>query len=364
MDSTPKYRLVLQHLLQQIQGGELRAGQRLDSENELSAAFGYSRQTIRQALNGLERMGLIARVRGSGTYVTAPPPAAGTGGKTMSVLVVTTYLDDYIFPSIIKGIEGILKENGYAMRLSISYSRTWDEADALRSALQAGVDGIILEPAKSALPPVNLPLYQEIARRAIPCVCINAGIPAAHFPVVAPDDHAAGHLAASHLADHGHTRIAGIFKSDDLQGHLRYAGFCAAMRQRGIRVDESHILWYTTEDQHLFSGPYHETVLQRLAGCTAVVCYNDAIAIALMALLKRGGAAVPQDCSLISFDNSDLAPLADAALTSINHPKALLGQTAAQHLLALMRDPQADAGLLFKPVLVQRASIRTLRRQD
>ena len=141
----PKYQLLQQWLRDQINSGEYTANQQIPTELELAEQFGYSRQTIRQAISGLEQEGLLKRTPGRGTFVCQQNAGRvnRSESRTRRVGVLTTYLDDYIFPGIINGIERVLSRHDYLFTLGLTHNKTLDEATALQKLLAAGVDGLI-----------------------------------------------------------------------------------------------------------------------------------------------------------------------------------------------------------------------------
>lgn len=358
-ESVPKYLELMNWIRGQIASGDLCIGDRLQSENELGERFSISRQTVRQATSVLENEGILERRRGSGTYIAAT--MAVPKSRTMNIGVITTYLDDYIFPSIIKGIDNVLTQNGYIMQLSITYNKIENEMKILSSMLNNGVDGIIIEPTKSGLPNLNVDLFRQIKKHGIPCIFINGYYTDLSFPYVAMDDYVCGQEAAKYLVNNHHTKIAGIFKSDDIQGHLRYAGCAKMLKKHSILLYEDNVVWYTTEDiKDSFADNFAQRVLSRIEGCSAVVCYNDQIALKVIDILARNQKEVPRDISIISFDNSDLGVATNVGLTTFSHPKAELGKIAATNLIRLINREHFDANVKFKPELVVRNSIRDL----
>ena len=141
----PKYQLLQQWLRDQINSGEYTANQQIPTELELAEQFGYSRQTIRQAISGLEQEGLLKRTPGRGTFVCQQNAGRvnRSESRTRRVGVLTTYLDDYIFPGIINGIERVLSRHDYLFTLGLTHNKTLNEATALQKLLAAGVDGLI-----------------------------------------------------------------------------------------------------------------------------------------------------------------------------------------------------------------------------
>ncbi len=358
----PKYLRIVEWIKKQVADGVLNVGDRLASENELSAQFGLSRQTVRQATSILENSGILERRRGSGTYVSST--CVVQRAATMNIGVVTTYLDDYLFPCIIRGIDGVLTEHGYTMQLSITYNKVENERNILEALLVKGIDGLIIEPTKSGLPNLNADLYRQIKRQGIPCLFINAGYPGQSFPVVAMDDYACGRSAAAYLLKNGHRRIGGIFKSDDNQGHLRYAGFAGELTRHKLPLQEGSIAWYTTEDLEI--GPeerqtWEQSILKRMRDCSAVLCYNDQMAVRIMEAAERAGRRVPEDLSILSFDDSYLATLGWRGLTTFVHPKEELGAAAAEALLKFVNHEEIPAETLFPPQLKERDTVRSMK---
>jgi len=357
MAETPKYMVLVNYIKNKIETNQLQYGEKLNSENELSSMFSISRQTVRQAINVLMQEKLVESRRGSGTYVTFN--VRPKREPNMTIGVVTTYVGDYIFPNIIRGIETVLTENGYSMQIAFTHNKVQNEKRALSSMLEKGVDGLIVEPTQSGLPNPNIEIYNEIEKQRIPVLFINSYYPNMKIPHVALDDHRAGFLATEHLIRAGHKKIGGIFKSDDNQGHLRYAGYQQALLKAGLEICDENVLWYSTEDLADLSVDTRR-ILHRMEGCTAVVCYNDEVALEILSLLKAHGIAVPEQISLVSFDNSNLAAMSEVPLTSVAHPLNLLGETAASNLIGLINDKMFKATVDFEPRIVERASVKNL----
>lgn len=362
MRDTLKYKHVADCLRDQIARGALLPGEKLYSELQLVELFGVSRQTVRQALRLLEQEGLLNRVRGSGTYILERPRRL-IRQHTKTIGVIMTYVDDYIFPSILNGINACLSAAGYTINLYITYNKRINEERILRTVLSSPIDGLIIEPTKSGLVNLNQALYDQVTAK-FPCVFVNCYYPTVKQHYVMPDNKRAVQLATDYLIERGHRKIAGVFKSDDLQGHLRFSGYAQALQEHELPVEDDYIAWFTTEAfACVFDGPVGRLILKAVRDCTAVVCYNDQVAVELVRLLRENGLSVPQDVSIISFDDALLARV-DIPITTLAHPKERAGHLAAQNLLALIDDPSFDATHLFEPELIERSSVRTLTEVD
>ena len=349
-DSNHKYQILENWIRSKIIDGTFKNGQKIPSENVLAEQFGISRQTVRQALMHLEKKGTLTSRRGSGTYVSE-------AARAMTIGYIATNITDYIFPGITSGIEDVLTMNGYSMTLGVTKNRVELEHQQLVSLMNKGVDGIIIEGNRSALPNPNLHLYRELTEKGIPYVFINGYYEALDPVYVVTNDRAGGNMAVDYLYSLGHRRIGGIFKADDRQGHERYAGFSESVVAHGLSINDDEVIWYTTPDlEHLFSKGEETRLLRRLSRCTAVVAYNDQVAIRLIQSMLRNGIRVPLDKSVIGFDNSSISDLSPVRITSITHPGESLGREAAKSLLDMIENGRRTESVVMDVEIVVKDS--------
>lgn len=351
-----KYMAVVNWIMEQIKNGVFQMGDKLPSENELSREFELSRQTIRHAIDVLEQKNMLTRIRGSGTYL-------GTGGRELkkvryqNIAVISTYVDSYIFPMVLKGIEKTLSKAGYTMQVAFTGNRIEKEGEILDKLLKKGlIDGLIVEPAKSALPNPNLDSYKRLAKQQLPVLFFNSSYPQLEFPCVALHDELVSQKAVQYLIKAGHQKIGGIFKCDDGQGHLRYLGFMEAMEGAGLAVDRRGIIWIDSESQNDLDF-WSDYLFDRVKDCTALVCYNDEVAYLLSGICMKRGIRIPNDLSLVSIDNSELASLGEVSITSFPHPMEALGRKAAENMIHMIENPYFDGNYLFDSEAVVRNSV-------
>ena len=353
-----KYQVLADWIRQNIEDGTFQPGERLPSEQKFQEQFEVSRQTVRKALSVLEEAGILRSRQGSGTFVVDREAEEQRKGRRIAV--VTTYVDNYIFPGIIRGIESTLSEQGFQMQLAFTGNRLWREAEVLRDLLTQDLRGLIIETTKSALPNPNLSLYRELMARGIPIVFLNSRYPElGDCPMVALRDEEAGYLAAKHLISCGHRRLGGLFKSDDGQGIRRYQGFMRGLWEAGIYDRERSMVWFDTEDAADFPGMERKLV-DYLGSCSGILCYNDETAIKVMELLKRNGILVPEDISIVSVDDTELALRGNVGLTSVGHPKGRLGEKAAEVLLSMIKNGLPGEDFEFEARLSERDSVKKI----
>lgn len=357
MAEQPKYLQVADTLRQEIAEGIFRDGQTLMTEEELRLRFDVSRQTVRQAISLLEADGLVDRRRGSGTYVRHGPRRRQ---GIIHVGVLTTFITDYIFPSIAQGMEAVLNENGAVMSLSAMYSDPKTERNILERMLEEPVDGLILEGSRTAEASPNADVLARFAQRNIPVVFMNGYYPGMeNIPHVVMDDYSGGRLAAGTVLDKGYTRPAGFFKTDDLQGMERLNGFLDEMQFRGIRVPEERLLRFSTEERNdLFDTPggraLTEMLKRREADC--LVCYNDIFAVQLMTRLQGEGLKIPEELGMIGFDDATIAHLVHPGMTTLSHRKEAFGAEAARKILRMIAG-EREKSVSMSWTLVERESL-------
>mgnify|MGYP002800006339 FL=1 len=356
-----KYERIVSWVQTEIENGALSRGDKLPSENELMERFRVSRQTVRRAMEELTEKGVVEGRRGSGTYVTVNTRRYAAG-KEIRIAVMLTYVDTYIFPSIIKGIESVLSSEGCTLQIAMTDNAVEKERMLLKEFIHTqSVDGIIAETVKSALPNPNMELYREIENMGIPVLFVNSYYKELDIPHISMDDRKAGYLAAKHLAECGHTRIGGIFKADDGQGHLRYAGYTDALMEQEIKIRGDQVIWIDSEELRTM-GEESAKFLKRLKGCTACVCYNDETAYKIVEIFRKAGHRVPEDLSVVGIDNSGLAKLCPVPLTSVENPVEKLGRTAAERMTwKIFRNEEMET-VEFEPQLIMRNSVQVIHQ--
>lgn len=353
-----KYQALADALRSDIQDGIYQPGKALPTEQALCRQFQVSRETVRQALGLLEKERLITRRQGSGTFVMDNFRRARQELRTIAV--ITTYISDYIFPAVLREMESVLSENEATPLLFATQNEVANERRILKTLLKLEkLDGILVEGTKTGLPNPNLSLYRALSARGVPLVFFHgnyAELP--DIPRVLDDNYNGGKMLVDYLYQSGRRKIAGIFKSDDIQGHQRYSGYADALNSHELPLEDGHVLWYSTEHKnHLFrKNGAQEPVIRALEGCDAVVCYNDEVASSLVAQLPKIGVDIPRQLSVVSFDNSTYSEMSAPRITSLSHASCNVGRLAAELLLRILRDKPHNV-LEFAPwVLVRKES--------
>jgi GntR family transcriptional regulator of arabinose operon len=353
--------MLKEYIIETIKSEQLSTGDKFYSENELAEKFQISRRTTRQAIGELVNEGWLYRVQGKGTFVNRRPDQKHLGTKTIGV--IATYLSDYIFPSIIQGLYNVINEEGYKIILDCTYNMHTKERDCLENLLQQNISGLIVEPTKSALPNPNTDIYKKFGKLGIPVLFIHGCYKELDYSYIVEDDVKAGYLAAKHLMDQGHKNIGGIFKMDDMRGLYRFSGFQKAHLESGFQISDSRILWFETGSMKAKFSTEDVLLESLLSQCTSLVCFNDQVALTVMDTARVRGLNIPEDLSIVSFDDTELARVSPVRITSIAHPKENLGEICGKAIISMIDRTQDYFDLKIKPELIVRESTK-IRQEE
>lgn len=350
----PKYEQLADKLRLDLQQNKYQEGELIPSENTLQEMFQLSRHTVRQAIGILVNEGLLRKEKGSGTHV-AKKETEKKRPKTIGVIM--TYLSDYIFPSIIRGIEQELSQYGYSLLLGTTNNNHQKEKECLQQMLEQQVDGLIVEPTKSNEYNPNLPYYIALEEKGIPVLMINAFYEELKGPYIGVDDVKSGYLATKYLLEAKHKHLMLVTKMDDLQGKFRMQGFIQAIREAKLNFLPEDLLTYTTETKEEVVKKAIERLSQVGNQVTAIVAYNDEIANQLVEKLTEKGLQVPENISIIGNDDSTLSTSGLVNLTTLAHPKEKMGELAAKTIVQAIETGEKTT-FAFEPELIERDSVK------
>lgn len=357
IEKTIKYIEIFQFYRDKILNGEMIYGEKLPTEQEIGELFSVSRHTVRQSILELEKEGYIYREKSKGAFVQKLDKEK----RRKMVIVITTYLSEYIFPFLIKGIEEVLSKNGYDILLLSTNNEKEKEKEQLKKLLEYDIVGAIIEPTASALDNTNIEYYKEISRNNIPYLMINAAYDKDEQSYVAIDDEKGGYKVCKYLIELGHKKIAGLFKEDDMQGIERKKGYLKALEENNIEVDSTSIGKFKTFEEEFYVCGFTKSLLNRNDRPTAIFCYNDKVAMNVIKVAREMGIRVPEDLSVVGYDNDETISAAlDCGITTISHPKEELGRKAAEMLISLINGEKDKLSYVFEPKIIVKNSTKRI----
>jgi LacI family transcriptional regulator, galactose operon repressor len=307
--------------------------------NDVARRAGVSPSTVSHALSGRrptsiraqQRVRAVAEAMGYRPSLTAQ--SLITGRSLMLGLVVPD-LHNPFYAEVAAGVEEAAAGSGFSVIICNTDMRFEKEDRFLQLLEQHGVDGIIF--ITDARP--RQPELQRLAERGCPVIVVDEAVEG-RFHVVSVDNEGGGRFAAAHLVELGHRHLAVVAGPLNLPTtRARLRGFSNTIRASGIDLGPANIRY---ADDRIEGG--HNTALQLLdkdPSPTALFATNDLMALGALKAASHLGLRVPQDLSLVGFDDIPYVSLVNPPLTTVAQPARNLGGTAAGLLLEIMeKDP-------------------------
>jgi len=331
---------------------------------DVAAAAGVSVGTVSNVLNrpqmvrGDTRLRVEQAMKDLG-FVRNESARQLRAGRSSIIAYVMLDATNPFFTDVGQGIEEAAEHSDVALFLCNSDNRLDRELGYLMRLQEQRVQGILITPTDP-----SHEILEELPRHGIPLVIVDRVREGLTLCSVAVDDQHGGSLAASHLLDLGHERLAFVGGPDSIgQVRERLAGARAAMAAAGRA--ESDLVVIPVDALTVAAG---RSAGERIAGMpraqrpTAAFCANDLVALGLLQQCVTLGIRVPEDLAIVGYDDIDFAAAAAVPLTSVRQPRRELGRTAGQLVLDEAVNPDHEhQHVLFTPELVARASTRRPR---
>jgi DNA-binding LacI/PurR family transcriptional regulator len=313
-------------------------GERFLSDYELARAAGLSKPTIRKALEDLCREGWIERRNGLGTFVgpragmpiTRRRETADSSKRLVRLAVLVHTLGDargdWYSPGVLGGLDDVAHESGVCIELL--GHRDGDFKSVSQRLAQTRPDLLAL-----TAPQIRYaPLIGESRRLGIPCIGTGTYLTELSVPTVYEDGALGAADAVKHLIEQGHKKIG--FVQFDLAlpwVFQRRRGYAQAMREAGLASDDRYVLWLSSEDDVNQQAATLHAFL-RTSGVTAIVAGSFWPLMSIAPLVKSGAVRVPQDVSVVTFDqHPDAAAwLGGVEPTTVRLPLRRMGQQLAR----------------------------------
>ena len=266
--------------------------------------------------------------------------------------VVVMDVSDAFFGALVKAVDMVAQQNQKYLLIGNSYHEAEKERNAIEVLIRQRCSALIVH--SKALSDDELSDFMQ----HIPgMVLINRLVPGFAHRCVCLDNISGAHMATKMLINHGHQRIGYLGSSHSIEDDdMRKAGWLRALAEQDIVPPES---WVGVGSPDLQGGEAAMVeLLGRNSGLTAVFAYNDSMAAGALTALKDNGIVVPQNLSLIAFDDIPLARYTDPQLTTVRYPIASMAKLATElALLGAAGKLDRNASHCFMPTLVRRHSV-------
>ena len=328
---------------------------------EVAKQVGVSEATVSRVLN--EKPGVSEATRQA--VLTAldvlgyERPSKLRGERARLVGLFLPELQNPIFPAFGEVVGGGLAQNGYTPVLCTQTVGGISEADNVELLLQQHVSGVVFVGGQYTQQDAPHDHYARLAELRLPTVLVNAPVSDLSFATVSTDDAVAIELAWSHLVQLGHRRIGLVLgPADHIPSQRKLAAAERIAQVTGVPLPAEQVV----HSHYSLEAGQAATARLLTSGVTAVICASDPLALGAIRAVRRAGKNVPDDVSVVGFDDSALMNSIDPPLTTVRQPIEPMGRMVIELLVAQLSGTAAPAEeYLFEPELVVRGSTAPVR---
>ncbi|MCG9693886.1 substrate-binding domain-containing protein [Vibrio sp. Isolate22] len=260
------------------------------------------------------------------------------------------------FGSMIKAIDTVASEQEKQLLIGSGYHDATKERNAINLLINSRCESLVVH-SKGISDEELVKLANEVPG----LVLINRIVPDIENRCIALDNRRGSYIATEYLIKNGHKHIGYICSSHNIEdAHDRLAGYLDALKDNGIEPRDEYIEY--GEPDELGGEQAMVNLMAKNTDITAIATYNDYMAAGCLALLQENGIRIPEDMSVIGFDDGHIARFIYPRLTTIRYPIQVMANQAVKLSLQLASDEPKEQSehKLFMPILVRRASVRNI----
>lgn len=287
-------------------------------------------------------------------YVPNQFAASLKSGKSNTIALIIPSLSNPFFADIASEINAEVRNRGYITIIGDSDENMDTENEELQQMESRNIEGLVIAPCSQ-----NWKSMKKMYDRGRPIVCIDRYFEDLDIPYVSTDNYEGAVIATRHLIENGHRRIACIQGVEDsVPNKLRIKGYTEAMLGAGINE------YSITGNEFSVENGYKETklLLQSKKRPTAIFTLSNTIAMGCMKALKEDNISIPEDISIITFDDHPYLDYLATPLTCITQPTREICRIAVKHLFFMLGNKEIKTRqILLKPELKYRKSVRRIQ---
>jgi len=335
-----KYEEIESYIKNRISTGELTPGDKVEGVPELCEMFSVSHITVQKAMSNLLAGGYIERIKGKGTYIKRSSESKDLK-NIVFIIPVDEELPDNQILSIINGMRHIAKKIGYNLLIDMCHSGTNNEINTIRKHIEQGDSGIMINSANPNK------LNQEIILEkltSVPLVMVDFYADNSPCSCVSTNNFDGSYSATEYLIKHGHRKIAYLNSYAPSEIDIRYQGYKAALSSFNIGTHYHFSLLENGLDI------LKDLIIDKKI--TAVFANNDRTALHLENHLIKNDIKVPNDCSIIGFDDNDISKYAYVPLTTVKQFYYDMGCSSVYLIDEIINAKKDNNEIIYKKIFL------------
>lgn len=327
---------------------------------DVAKAAGVSIATVSKVINGTGKISEktikhVKEVMKQLHYQPSSIASALTSKRTYTLGVIVPNIANPFFGEVTRVIEKYANESNYTTMVCSTYNSIQKEIDNIQLFLRQQVDGMII-----ATEQISNEDLAKINTRETPIIKFSAFNDSEKTFSISTDNYKGGQLAAKHLYEQGHQHVWIVGEWNRHSEQCRMQGFIDYYRSKGINIPQTDIFYSDTEYEE--ANEVANKLFAKEDLPTAIFITTDIVAVILMNTANRRGIRVPEDLSIIGYDNTIFGQLYSPQLTTIAQPVTAMGKRAVESLIDIIEGRLVAPFELqyFEPELIERETVKKL----
>ncbi|MFW6271306.1 MAG: GntR family transcriptional regulator [Bacillota bacterium] len=342
----PLYEQVKKLIYGEIREGNYRPGEIIPAEREFCKKLNVSRNTVRKAISQLVNEGYLYKVQGHGTFVSGDQEKQVDEDLQNKIIGVILADDTEYDSNILKGVEKVASQKNYNVIFASYQNILEKELEIIKKVLRQKVSGLIIMPGSVS---AVMQFVSGLKAKDLPFIFVDTRLPDDEIDCVVSSNIKGGYLAAEHLIKLGHKKIA-FLKEDisEMTVEDRLSGYKKALKDYDFEIDSDLML--TVSDASSEEKQEEMSVFYNQQKPTAVIAHNDYLALDFYKMCRKNNINIPDDVSLVGYDNIESIKHIDVPLTSIAQFPQEMGMVAAERVLEKIENKNSRKKELKKQI--------------
>lgn len=280
--------------------------------------------------------------------------------KTNTIGLIVPDISNTFFGELAKGAEKEASSCAYNIILCNTNDNPDKDVEYLNILLDRGVDAVIMVPSANSADSMAKKCLTLMEQCQKPLVLVDRIKMGEKHTSISVDHEQGGYIATKYLIENGHTRIGCITGPlGMLNSRLRFLGFKKALKDSDIRFQAKYVEegnYHVEDGERLAEGLFENKV-------TAIFAFNDLMAYGVYKAAAKHGCRIPEDISVVGFDDLFYSGIMEVPLTTIHQPSYEIGEAAVKRIVELVKDENTKKeAIIFKPKLIVRNSVQNINR--